>query len=284
MGKWIRGILIAVLAAVFLFSAGKLLGIEGGYRESRKTYSGAAEEYTKPAEVTAAVSAEDEAPAGGEPAAEREAERELIYAPIEVDFDYLCRINSDVIGWIYCPDTVINYPVVWGRDNDYYLERNYRGEPDSSGTIFADAGNMKDLTDSNIILYGHHMQDMSMFATLKYWLKQEYYEEHPVMWLLTPEQDYRIELFSGYVTSAESETYTIFRGAGEEFDAYLRSALARSEFRAETELDATGKYVLLSTCAYSFQLARTVLHGRLIPVDSAGGLPIEHSAAADEGQ
>lgn len=122
-------------------------------------------------------------------------------------------------------------------------------------------------SDSNVILYGHHMQDMSMFATLKYWMKQDYYEEHPVMWLLTPEQNYRIEIFAAYETQADSETYTIFRGASPQFEEYLRTAAEKSSIRTDVELDPEAHYVLLSTCAYSNELARTVVHGKLIPVE-----------------
>lgn len=201
-----------------------------------------------------------------------------IYAPIIVDFDSLLQVNKDIVGWIYCEDTVINYPVVWGRDNYYYQERNYRGGPDPSGTIFTDAENVTDLSDSNIILYGHHMQDMTMFATLKYWLEQEYCEEHPFMWLLTPEQDYRIDLFAGYVTAADSDTYTVFQEPDDEFSEYLHGALSQSEIHTEVELDENGRYIVLSTCAYSFYMARTVLHGKLVPANSAGGIPFEEQA------
>ena len=93
------------------------------------------------------------------------------------------------------------------------------------------------------------------------------------MWLLTPEQDYKIVLFSGYTTSATSDTYTIFEGPSQELDAYLAKCREQSDFSMEVELDSEGRYVLLSTCAYVFDNARYVLHGMLVPVDSAGGVP-----------
>ena len=274
MRKWIRGILIGLLLLVFLFSAGRLLSIRKGYRDSQKVYNDAVAQFTQPNADGASPSQTPSPVAESAPAeqTEEETEEDLICAPIEVDFSVLTEVNDDIMGWIYCEDTVINYPVVWGRDNDYYLERDYRGNSDPCGTIFSDGGNMKDLTDSNTILYGHHMQDMTMFATLKYWLEQEYYEEHPVMWFLTPEQDYRIDLFAGYVTAADSETYTIFREPSDDFNDYLQNALSQSEFHADVELEEDAQYMVLSTCAYSFYLARTVLHGKLVPVDSAGGV------------
>lgn len=271
MGKWMRRLLIVLLLAVFGFSAGRYWLIRRSYRISREGYEQAAEQYTAPSQSEAAEAPAYQQSAGTAQSGEEE-ERE--HAPIKVDFDALMELNDDVMGWIYCEDTVINYPVVWGRDNDYYLERNFRRRVDPNGTIFADGSNLADFTDNNTILYGHHMQDMTMFATLKYWLKQDYYEEHPCMWLLTPHQDYRVELIAGYVTAADSETFTVYRGGGPELREYIRQALARSEFRSpaqQEEIDENAQYVLLSTCAYSFNKARTVLHGKLIPVESMEG-------------
>ena len=118
------------------------------------------------------------------------------------------------------------------------------------------------------------MKNGSMFAGLDKWADQEYYEEHPVMWLLTPEQDFKVLLFSGYTTSATSDTYTIFTGPAEEIDDYLRKSVSQSDFQANVVLYREARYVLLSTCAYVFDNARYVLHGVLVPVDSAGGAPL----------
>ena len=167
---------------------------------------------------------------------------------------------------------MINYPVVQGEDNDFYLHHGFDKEGSSSGAIFVEAMNRPQFADANTVIYGHHMRDKSMFATLEYWAAQEYYEEHPVMWLLTPQQDYKIVLFSGYTASADSDTYMIFQEPGKELDDYLAQSLAQSDFEADVQLDGQARYVLLSTCAYAFHNARYVLHGVLVPVDSAGGV------------
>ena len=78
-------------------------------------------------------------------------------------------------------------------------------------------------------------------------------------------------VFSAYTTSATSDTYQVFSGPGEDMNQYLAYAQNSSEFSSDVELDPEGKYVVLSTCAYVFDNARYVLHGMLIPVDSAGG-------------
>lgn len=187
-------------------------------------------------------------------------------APLVVDFAKLREANGDVQGWIYCEDTPVSYPVVKGEDNSFYLEHSYDGKKSASGAIFLDAANRSGFADANTILYGHHMKNGSMFASLEKWSDQAFYEEHPEMWLLTPEGDYRIVLFAGYTTSADSETYTIFTGPCEELEAYLEACIRKSDFQAE--MPAGAKYVVLSTCAYSFEEARYVLHGMLVPVDT----------------
>ena len=165
-----------------------------------------------------------------------------------------------------------------GTDNDYYLHHTYDGKSSISGSIFADANNRPDFADSNTVIYGHHMKNKSMFATISNWAEQDYYEEHPVMWLLTPRQDYKIVLFSEYTTSAYSDTYVMYPEACPEMDEYLKRAAQSSNFQSDIqtngELTGDAHYVLLSTCAYVFDNARDVLHGKLVPVNSIGGVPV----------
>ncbi len=278
--KNLKRIVVALLLIVFVGSAVKLLMIYRDYKKFEKVYDEAAAEFTKPS--AAAKAAVPTPPAGQEAqisdsadaGSPEEPAAPPVYAPIEVDFDKLLEVNGDVIGWIYCEDTVLNYPLVYGRDNSFYLYRDYRGEYGTGGAIFSDEKNTGNFHDSNVIFYGHHMQNQTIFAPLKHWLKQDFYDAHPIMWILTPEQDYKVELFSGHVVWAGSDTYTVFNEPTPEFEEYLLDMKNDSEFTADVELDPNAHYVMLSTCAYSFQDARTVLHGKLVPVDSAGGKPL----------
>lgn len=277
MKKWFHRIFVVLLLGVFVVSAVKLVTIWAGYQKSKNVQQAAVQEYTR-VSAAAAQNAAASAGSGQQTAAGAfgaEGTPAAVYAPIEVDFARLKGVNSDVVGWIYCEGTVINYPVVYGRDNEYYLERNYTGTYDPSGAIFTDMRNEDGFADHNVILYGHHMQDGSMFASLKKWFDQSYYEAHPVMWLLTPEQDYRVEIFAGYPTTVESDTYNIYREPGQALEDYLNWAKKWSAFESDVETEADGHYIVLSTCAYYTDDARTALHGKLVPVDSAGGVPLK---------
>lgn len=265
MGKIIRRVLMVLLLIVFAGSLGMVGWTMHQYKQSDKLYEETIVQYT-------GGGAETSAPPdiSGIPSADIR-EMELEFAPITVDFAALQAVNPQVVGWIYCEGTQLNYPVLQGDDNDYYLHRSYDGSYNFSGSIFVEAENRPGFVDSNTIIYGHNMKNDAMFACLSDWADQAFYEAHPVIWLLTPDRDYKIELLSGYTTSAYSETYVIFSESGEDFAAYLRHAAEQSDFQSAAQPDPQGRYVLLSTCAYVFDNARYVLHGKLIPVDSAGG-------------
>ena len=188
--------------------------------------------------------------------------------PITIDWDALLKANPDICGWIYCEGTVINYPVLHGKNNDQYLHHDYLGNYNIDGSIFMETQNSRDFSDAITTIYGHHMgYTGSMFTCLKYWQDQQWYNDHKVMWLLTPKQNYRVDLFSGRHTAATSDVYRLIKKKGDELNGYLQAAVAQSYFHADNvRIDPDAKYVTLSTCAYIFDNARFVLHGKLVPV------------------
>ena len=271
MSKRVRTSLIVFLTIFLVLCGITVIVVKIPYWKSQQTYGSASSSFTEHLDPESLAAVEVGAKyhslnewASGEA------------APIKVDFKALKEINEDVIGWIYREDTVIDYPVLHGETNDTYLHTLFNKEYNPSGSIFQDSNNLKGFIDNNNILYGHHMADRSMFASLDEWQHQEYFDKHPVMWLLTPERDYRVELFSAYTISAYDETYTICRGfggeeKGPELEEYLKKMKGRSAVECDVEFDPEGLYLVLSTCAYSFEDARSVVHGKMVPVNSAGG-------------
>lgn len=185
--------------------------------------------------------------------------------PITVDFEILQSENEDIVGWLYCSDTEINYPVVQSRDNNYYLHRLFDGTWNMTGTLFADFRNAGDFSDRHTVIYGHNMKNKSMFGTLPEYRSQEYYEQHPVWYLLTPTQNYKIELCAGYVTPADSEIYNL-ENSKEERERILETALEQSCFKANVSVSGQDNLITLSTCSYEFENARFALTGRLLPI------------------
>lgn len=196
-------------------------------------------------------------------------------SPITVDFDALLAQSGDVIGWLYSENTPINYVVARGSDNDYYLHRFIDGSYSVSGTLFADWLCSRDFSSRNTVIYGHNMKNGTMLASIHNYNQQQYYDEHPVMYLNTPEQDYKVELFSGFITKAtDSYTYTIGFVDDESFLTYIERMRAQSDFVSDVQVSADDSIVTLSTCTYEYNDARYVLMGKLVPIGSSKNIPI----------
>ncbi len=270
--KTFRRIMLILLAAAFLLCAAVILPVELGYKKNQLLYKKASNSFTTPQDPNAAAAAAEGTGTSSDGTETKPRKENPELAPIVVDFDKMKEINPEVIGWIYCPNSRIDFPVCQAEDNKFYISHNYALESSKYGAIFADCLNRRDFVDSNTILYGHHLTDGTMFAQLDKWVLQDWFDEHPTMWILTPEQDYRVDLFSAYYISALDRAYTIFQGPSPEMDDWLQYVKTNSMVTADVELDGEAKYVMLSTCAYVFALSRSVVHGKMVPIDSAGGI------------
>ena len=185
------------------------------------------------------------------------------YAPISVNFDLLLAENSDVVGWLYCEGTPINYPVMRSLDNEDYLHRDLNGKYLYAGSLFADYRCSAVGTDGNYIIYGHNMKNDTMFGTLDEYKRQAYYDEHPVLYYLTPECSYKLELFAGLVTKSDSEIYSVQFPNTEAFEAFLQNLQENSTFRSDVAVTGEDRIVTLSTCSYEFNNARYTVFGKL---------------------
>ncbi len=273
MNRILRVVLLCVCLAVFLVSGFLAISTWNGYREGRETYQQMADDFAVPAGEKSEQKPE-QAPVSTDTAAAEAAVLNtdqpsagpvLPVPPITVDFAELQTVNPDVVGWIYSEGTVINYPVVQGTDNSYYLKHLIDGTYNSDGSIFVDCENRPDFSDGNTVVYGHNMKDGMMFAELLNYTDQSYYEAHPVIWLLTPQQNYQVVLYAGYTTDGTSDTYTIFESPGAAMWSYTEQMLQRSDFVSESLPNPEDRQVVLSTCAYSRENARYVVHGVLRP-------------------
>ena len=207
--------------------------------------------------------------------------------PIEVDFDKLKSVNEDVVGWIYVdalPD--LSYPIVKGKDNQTYLHQTYEKNYNFAGTIFVDYENSGDFSDCNTLVYGHNMKNGSMFGHLKKFREDDkLYKQDKYFWILTPERNYRYEIISAYTTGVNSDTYTLFKGPGEEFEKYLETIKGYSEIQTDdTDLTIKDKIVTLSTCTGN-ESTRFVVQGKRVDAedaDGADGAATNTDSTADE--
>ena len=234
--QFIRCILTFIFASVFVFSGYKIVSYLTEQKEAVNLYkdyetnnSGSLPEKTK------------------EP-------------DIEIDFNSLKKENADIVGWIYSPETVINYPVLQGEDNNEYLYHLPNGKYNISGSIFADCRNSEFGLDSNYIIYGHHMKNDSMFGTIYEYRSEEYYKKHPVIYYLTPDKNYKLELYSGFVAKTDSSVFEINKTTSD-MDEYMKEIAKKPRFKTNAEYASGDKIVTLSTCTNVSDNERFVLIG-----------------------
>lgn len=264
MNKYVKGLLIFVCAAlilVFVYSSYKLASTYHQYHEAERYYTEQAGKYAGSAEPAPTPPPSSERP---ELPAETEEPREV--SPRTVDFPALTAECPDVRAWLYGPDTVIDYPVVQSIDNDYYLHRFMDGSYNTSGTLFMDFRCPGDFTGKHIVIYGHHMQNGSMLASLVEYQNQEYYDAHPILYLNTPNGDYKLEVFSAFVTWYDSRVYLFGFSDEQEFVDWYTLLQSYSDFQSDVELHPEDRIVTLSTCTYDYDNARYVVMARLVPL------------------
>ena len=187
-----------------------------------------------------------------------------------VDFGYLQGINEDVQAWLVQDGTPINYPVVQGKNNDYYLDKLFNKKPNKDGSIFLDSGSSPYFIDANTYIYGHHTKTDSMFSTLANYREQSYYEVHPQMVLLTPYGDYCVDLFAARVSAVADESVwrvkQFTRKA--EFNEYLAGLNAESLFtgHADAMPEWGDQLLVLITCTNDEHGMRYAVYGRMRPI------------------
>lgn len=183
-----------------------------------------------------------------------------------MDFSTLKEINPDIIGWIRAEGTNIDYPIAQTDNNDYYLSHLYNKDWNSNGTIFADYRNAGDFSDTNTVIYGHHMKNGTMFQALEEYKDQELYDVNPTMILFTPDGDYFIELICGTVEDGNYQFVKFDFDSEESFIQYIEGFRARSTFVSDIEVQPGDKIVSLCTCSYEWANARYMVIGKLVPI------------------
>ena len=175
--------------------------------------------------------AQQNAYSGLEEYAEVDDNSNLALSDLKVDWDGLRAINPDIVAWVYVPGTPINYPVVQGSDNQEYLHKAFDGSTGwlaSAGTIFLDASNTSDLSDQNNALYGHHMNDGSMFASLADFENQDTFDSHRDIYVLTPQGNYRLKTFALVKTTGSDAIVQTSFANDASYQAYVQDKLNRS--------------------------------------------------------
>ena len=172
---------------------------------------------------------------------------------IPIDFAGLQSTNPEIYAWIRIPDTEVDYPMVQRPEDDtYYLSHTVEGAEGLPGSIFTESLNKRDFTDPNTVIYGHDMRDGTMFGHLKKYMDSSYMEEHPLIYIYTPEHIYTYQVFAA-VTYDNRHILRSFDFAQEtqyqEFLDSLRDARSMASYvRDDISVSTENRILTLSTC------------------------------------
>ena len=183
----------------------------------------------------------------------------------KIDFKKIKEQNSDTIAYLNVPNTNIDYVVVKGKDNSYYLNHNFNKESNVAGWVFADFHNKLDETDKNIVIYGHNTKDGSMFETLINVLNKDWYENkknHKIT-LVTEKGIYKYQVFSTYDIVAEDYYINTEFKDDDEFNKFISVIKSRSNYDYKVDANKNDKLLTLSSCIGDGK-KRVVLHSKLI--------------------
>jgi len=178
--------------------------------------------------------------------------------------NHLYSKYEDYRGWIKVDNTNIDYPIVQGKDNSFYLDKDINKNYVSSGSIFMNYLN-NGFNDENTVLFGHHMRNKTMFAQLKKYKEKEFfYGNNDIEIEIEDGKTLKYKVFSAYVTDANDNYITTNFDDKIKYKEFLEKIKNKSIHKSDIDVNEDDKIITLSTCSYEFNDARMVVHGKLL--------------------
>ncbi|MEG2023935.1 MAG: sortase [Gordonibacter sp.] len=253
-----------IALVVLVVSLAALGAIAFSYWQGQSAYDSLAEEvFTPPADIEGAS-----------------------LADLTVDWDKLKAKNPDTVGWVYIPGTTVNYPIVHTTDDEKYLTTDFDGKQTwgaTYGTIFLSAANAADFSDANSIIYGHHLNNGSMFADIAGFEDAAKFNASRTVYLLTPQGNYKLKTFSLVHVAADDPLAQTAFASNEELASYVqdkvdRSVAVASDIPAVADLNRIFSF---ATCDNLPSDGRFVLFSYIAESTVAGVVPVGAAAAPE---
>ena len=188
--------------------------------------------------------------------------------------ELLLKENSDFKGWITVPNTKIDNPIYQTDNNDFYLTHNQQKQKSVYGALFFDCKNVitESETDKNLVIYGHHMKNGSMFANLTKYKQLSFYKQNPTIEFSTLYKKGTYKIYAAFVLNASKADdndyiYNISRKSfidDDDFDSWVNEARERSLINTGVDVKNGDNIITLVTCTYDFDNARFVVMAREI--------------------
>ena len=192
------------------------------------------------------------------------------YADILPEYRGAYALNNDLVGWIKIEGTAIDYPVMQTPDNkDYYLKHNFNKERSNWGCIYVRESCDVFTPSDNVTIYGHYMQDGSMFHDLHGYYYSAFYKEHPYIQFDTIYERHTYQIIAVFKTSAnigEGFSYHLFDYAADkaEFDEYINTVQSLRLYWTGVKAEYGDMLITLSTCEYTLDNGRLVVVAKRI--------------------
>lgn len=166
--------------------------------------------------------------------------------------------NQDIIGWIEIEGTEVDFPVVQGTDNEYYMKHNYKKEDSKDGSIFLDKSYDWNIPSSNLLLYGHNNKNGNMFQELLKYEEESFYQEHPTIRFTTINDDSQYEIIAVFKSRVYYQDeknvfryyYFINAENEEEYNNYIEESKKASLYDTGKSAEYGEQLLTLSTCSY----------------------------------
>jgi len=231
-----RKILILLLGLILLGSGGFIIWKTLDYQRGAEDYEAAAKAAGLPQQGQTSI-----------PPDTQEVDPQAA-ALMEMDLEALRVENSDVAGWIMIPDTELSYPVVQGEDNRFYLNHTWNRERSSVGAIFMECRCGPGLESFNTIIYGHRMNNDSMFGTLAKYRGEDFWKTHPKVYLAVKAKVCVYDVFAACEVITEDIVYGLEITEPDVKEKLISFALERSVIDTGIVPGAGDQILTLSTC------------------------------------
>ena len=178
--------------------------------------------------------------------------------------------NPDIVGWLEIEGTSINYPVLQGDDNEYYMTHNYKKQKSKNGSIFLTKDYNWSIPSSNLLIYGHNLSNGTMFQELLKYEKEDFYKKHPIIRFTTNNEDAEYEIISAFKSrvyyKSEKNVFRYYYFVNAKTEAEYNEFVKNTKKASLYNIDKTAQYgdqlITLSTCSYHVEDGRFAVVGR----------------------
>ena len=238
--KWFWNILFVICLGVFIYSSANIIKDYYGSYKAGKDLSNLKESVFNVSEKSAD-------------------------AKKEVNLEELKKLNSDSIGWLEVPGTNIDEPVVQGKDNDYYLWRDFKKNTyPVTGTFFLDMYNKADFTDRISYIFGHNIWDKTKFYDLRKYEDKTFLENNKTVYVYTEKGKLEYEILGVDLVDPDTSLYELTSKRNEDVEA-MKKELTKHISKSEVDkIDKNSKILMLVTCKTpDDNTARRILFAKL---------------------